>query len=153
MRATPTTMEAVPRKIPGTTESSKPRMGAQPGRRGCGIERSRLPHWEHASAFRGFTCRRGQSLTSYVRPQELQKSGSPGVNRLQLKQYFMMFYIKDWRASSPALRQMGDQKPSRLIVSIVVNQKILSVAVIVAARSDAIRRSEFATTKVRNCGW
>jgi hypothetical protein len=31
---------------------------------GCGVERSRLPHWEQASAILGFTWSFGQSLTS-----------------------------------------------------------------------------------------
>jgi hypothetical protein len=128
-------------------------MGVQPGRRGCGVERSRLPHWEHASAVREFRCRRGQSFVSYERPQELQKSGSPGVIRLQLKQNFMAVQMSDWAESPEALRQMGDQKPSRSIAPNVVNQNILSVAAAVAARSDAIRFSEFATTNVLNCGW
>jgi hypothetical protein len=46
---------------------------------GCGVERSRLPHCEHTSANRGFTCIRGHSFTLYVRPQNWQKSGSPPV--------------------------------------------------------------------------
>jgi hypothetical protein len=36
---------------------------------GCGVESSRLPHFEQTSAPRGFTCWRGQSFTSYVLPQ------------------------------------------------------------------------------------
>src|ERR1035438_463659 len=62
-------------------------------------------------------------------------------------------HSKDRRASSPALCQMGDQKPFRSIASRVVNQKIWSVILLVASRSHAIRCSDFATTNVRNCCW
>jgi hypothetical protein len=51
---------------------------------GCGVERSRLPHREQMSALRGFTCSRGQNFVSKLRPQVLQKSGSPAVIRPQL---------------------------------------------------------------------
>ena len=47
----------------------------------------------------------------------------------------------------------GRPEAGLVIASNVVNQKILSVSSAVAARSDAIRRSEFATTRTRNCGW
>ena len=91
MAAKRTVIEAKPRKAPGKMERTKPRSGAHAGRRGCGVERSLLPHCEQASAVRGFICLRGQSFQSNERPQELQNQGFPGVMRLQLKQNFIGF--------------------------------------------------------------
>jgi len=76
---------------PGTSVKRNIRNRIPTGTLGCGVESSLLPHCEHASAFLGFTCRRGQSLTLKLRPQELQKSGSPAVTWLQLKQNFIDF--------------------------------------------------------------
>jgi hypothetical protein len=46
---------------------------------GCGVDNSRLPHFEQTSAPRGFTCNRGQSFASYDLPHVPQKSASPAV--------------------------------------------------------------------------
>jgi hypothetical protein len=56
------------------------------GTLGCGVESSRLPHFEQTSAPRGLICSRGQSFTSYVLPHLLQNNGSPAVMCPQLKQ-------------------------------------------------------------------
>ena len=79
-----TVIEMSARRNPGSSERKNKRIDAQKGTLGCGVERSRLPHWEQAWAFLGFGCILGQSFVLYERPQKLQKIGSPIVPLLQL---------------------------------------------------------------------
>lgn len=56
-------MEMIERSSPGTNDRKNRSTVAQVGTLGCGVESSRLPHWEQSSAFLGFTWSLGQSLT------------------------------------------------------------------------------------------
>lgn len=76
-----TVRERTTRNTPRSTRTRTSRTRHQKDTLGCGVESSRLPHWEQQSANRGLTCRRGHSFTSYVRPQNMQKSGLPVVIR------------------------------------------------------------------------
>src|SRR5258708_3136401 len=62
--ASKTVSDAITKMLPGMMESTNCRSGAHNGTLGCGVENSRLPHWEHACAVRGLGCLRGQSLRS-----------------------------------------------------------------------------------------
>src|SRR5260370_8835945 len=61
------------------------------------------------------------------------------------------FHSSEWRWSPEGRSQFGDQKPSRLITSKVVNKKILSVDLAIVPRRLASRRAELPTTITRNC--
>src|SRR5438046_2742477 len=56
------TIEKTARTKPGMRYSTTRRKVAQNGTLGCGVDKSRLPQREQASAFRGFTCNFRQSL-------------------------------------------------------------------------------------------
>ena len=55
-------METIASIRPGTRDRKNRRMVAQKGTLGCGVDNSRLPQREQASALRGFTCSLGQSF-------------------------------------------------------------------------------------------
>lgn len=79
-----TAMDRTTSTNPGRRDKRKTNPFAHSGMFGCGVDNSLLPHNEQNSAFLGFGWRREQYLTLKLRPQRVQKSGSPGLILEQL---------------------------------------------------------------------
>jgi len=92
----------------------------------------------------------GAELDVVAPPAKIAEQGFADSDAITVVTIFHGSETRHWCRSSFTRSHTDDQKPWVAMESNVENQKIFSVRLAVAARSDCIRRSESVTTSTRN---